>query len=268
MFTSLRVLILCVIAGLPAAAAEAAWQRWDGCTLVADRYFDGDSFQVKYRGRVFVLRLYFVDAPETDDSYADRVAEQAGYFGVTPAQVLRGGVAAKEYTTRFLAKPFRVLTRMQAAPGASRAERHYAIVERDGARLDAALVLAGLARATGAVADYPDVGAGQRRENELRALEQQAAYGRRGVWASSTRADRRETLLQKLTPKWPGTLPVPHRVNLNTATLADLEALPGIGPITAQAIVRARPLHDFTALDAVPGIGPKKIEALRDLISF
>jgi DNA uptake protein ComE-like DNA-binding protein len=269
---SLRSLFAICCLLLPCARAFAepqrAWEQWDGCTLAANRYFDGDSFQVKHGDRVFVLRLYFVDAPETDATYAQRIAEQAAYFGVSTAQALHGGQEARDFTARFLSRPFRVFTRMQPAPGASRMERHYAIVERDGLRLDAALVQAGLARVTSEVAAYPDAEAGRRRENELRALEQKAAQSRKGVWGQSKRTDRRETLAEALRPRAPGALPPPHRVNLNTASVADLVALPGIGPKTAEAIIRARPLADFTALDAVPGIGPKKIEALRDLVSF
>jgi competence protein ComEA len=49
-------------------------------------------------------------------------------------------------------------------------------------------------------------------------------------------------------------------LNLNTATVADLDALPGIGPVLAQRIVDHRTAHGpFTSvdqLDEVSGIGP------------
>jgi len=60
----------------------------------------------------------------------------------------------------------------------------------------------------------------------------------------------------------------PSTVNLNTVSAKALEALPGIGPKTAAAIIAVRPLKDLQALDQVPGIGAKTIEALRDLVSF
>jgi competence protein ComEA len=60
-------------------------------------------------------------------------------------------------------------------------------------------------------------------------------------------------------------------VHLNSATLDDLEGLPGIGPVTAQKILDYRQKHGpFTSvdeLDAVPGIGPAHMAQLRDLVA-
>jgi competence protein ComEA len=62
---------------------------------------------------------------------------------------------------------------------------------------------------------------------------------------------------------------VPARVSLSSASAAELDALPGVGPVTAQKIVDYRAAHGgFRAvedLDAIPGIGPARIEQLRDL---
>ena len=56
-------------------------------------------------------------------------------------------------------------------------------------------------------------------------------------------------------------------VNVNTASAAELESLPGIGPSKAGAIVQYRTEHGaFSSVDAltgVPGIGAKTVEALR-----
>ena len=59
-------------------------------------------------------------------------------------------------------------------------------------------------------------------------------------------------------------------VQLSTATLEQLDTLPGVGPTTAQKILDYREKHgafsSVDELDAVPGIGPKRLEQLRDLV--
>lgn len=60
-------------------------------------------------------------------------------------------------------------------------------------------------------------------------------------------------------------------LNLNTATVAELETLPRVGPVLAGRIVEFRQQHGgFAAvadLDAVPGIGPTLMEALGPLVT-
>jgi competence ComEA-like helix-hairpin-helix protein len=56
-------------------------------------------------------------------------------------------------------------------------------------------------------------------------------------------------------------------VNLNRATAAELEALPGIGPAKATAIMAGRPFSGVDDLDRVDGIGPATIEALRAFVT-
>ncbi len=59
-------------------------------------------------------------------------------------------------------------------------------------------------------------------------------------------------------------------VDLNTASERDLDALPGVGPATAKAIVTYRESHGpFTSVDQlleVRGIGPAKLDQLADLV--
>ena len=45
----------------------------DNCVLVMNRFSDGDSFHVSAKGKEYIFRLYFVDAPETDAEYPKRV---------------------------------------------------------------------------------------------------------------------------------------------------------------------------------------------------
>ena len=125
---------------------------------------------------------------------------------------------------------------------------------------------AGLARVSGETADYPDAAAAQRAVLDLRALELQAAKARRGLWLREGFVQTMSDILKR--PVNGSSASGARRINLNTASAAELASLPGIGPKTAEQIIRARPLKDLAAFDALPGIGPKTIEALRDLIGF
>jgi competence protein ComEA len=61
-------------------------------------------------------------------------------------------------------------------------------------------------------------------------------------------------------------------VHLNTATVEQLEVLPGVGPVLAQHIVDYRTAHGrFSSVDQlndVPGIGDAKFAALRDAVAL
>jgi len=60
-------------------------------------------------------------------------------------------------------------------------------------------------------------------------------------------------------------------VHLNSATIEQLDALPGVGPVTAQKIVDYREKHgafsSVRELDAIPGIGPARLEQLTELVA-
>jgi competence protein ComEA len=73
----------------------------------------------------------------------------------------------------------------------------------------------------------------------------------------------------------PGIIDTSHinagRVNINIASALELDALPGIGPTTAQAIVDYRLLHGpfefIQDIQKVPGIGPATFERIKDFIT-
>jgi competence protein ComEA len=61
-------------------------------------------------------------------------------------------------------------------------------------------------------------------------------------------------------------------VHLNSATLEDLDTLPGVGPVTAQKILDYRTEHgafsSVDELDSVPGIGPARLAELKKLVDL
>jgi competence protein ComEA len=83
----------------------------------------------------------------------------------------------------------------------------------------------------------------------------------------------RRVVAEAAPPEGPGEAPAPTTgpVRLNTATLEQLDALPGVGPVTAQKILDYRQEHgafsSIEDLDAIPGIGSARLEQLRDLVA-
>src|SRR5690606_8419319 len=59
-----------------------------------------------------------------------------------------------------------------------------------------------------------------------------------------------------------------ERVSLNSATLEQLDGLPGIGPVIAERIVLHRPYGRLEDVLRVPGIGPATFESLEPLIGL
>lgn len=62
----------------------------------------------------------------------------------------------------------------------------------------------------------------------------------------------------------------PGRIDLNTADATTLQTLPGVGPVTAEAIIAYREQTPFATVDdllLVKGIGPKTVESLRDRVT-
>lgn len=68
-----------------------------------------------------------------------------------------------------------------------------------------------------------------------------------------------------------GTVSVNNKININTASAAILDTLPGIGPVLAQRIVNYRqangPFKEASDLSKVEGIGTEKLLAVLDLIT-
>lgn len=55
-------------------------------------------------------------------------------------------------------------------------------------------------------------------------------------------------------------------VDINSASLEELQTLPGIGPVLSKRIVAGRPYESLDDLLRVQGIGPKTLEKFKDRI--
>jgi endonuclease YncB( thermonuclease family) len=160
------------------------FQSFDGCIYKPQRWNDGDSFHVILPDRKeMIFRLYFVDTPEEEPVYADRIAEQAAYFGISPDTAIEMGHDASEFTKQALSKPFTIYTRWRRALGRSAIWRYYAIVvTADGRDLNELLVSAGLARIYGTRTPLPDGRDSRTYLAHLHELENEARAAKRGAW--------------------------------------------------------------------------------------
>lgn len=78
-------------------------------------------------------------------------------------------------------------------------------------------------------------------------------------------------LTANLNGQWSAGPSVDNRLNINVATLAQLQTLPTIGLARAQAIIAHRSIQKFKSieeLDNVPGIGPATVTILRPLVKI
>ena len=71
-------------------------------------------------------------------------------------------------------------------------------------------------------------------------------------------------------PAMESQLDAARRIDLNTADVMALEALPGVGPVTAEAIIHYRRAHGRLAsvdeLNEIPGVSPGVVERVREFV--
>ena len=169
-------------------AVAGEWQTLEKCRLAPDQYMDGDSFHVLHEGKNHIFRLYFVDCPETDTSFPQRIADQMEDFGLANEKaVLAAGENAKEFTKKMLSGQFTVLTKWENARGNSRQARNYAVIFVGKKNLAEELARSGWARAYGMPADYPDAARAKSFKNGLRRLQANAIRQKLGAFAGTSR---------------------------------------------------------------------------------
>ena len=271
------------------AKGKEDWVTLDNCQLVPNKANDGDSFHIRANETEYLVRLYFVDAPETANLGPARLIEQAEYFGVSVPQVIEIGRDAKKFVDAKLSEPFTVITRLAEGLGRSKIQRVYGLVRTKDGDLGEQLITNGLARIHGVHPAMPDGSSGEDEIQKLAQLEQAAKQKKLGAWAingqpSSVTSETSRPSLNvsrsiSLTPKSSSSTaamsPVEAKqshgkektplgkIDINTATEKELTTVPGIGHVIAARIIAARPFRSADDLKKVSGIGDKKYAQIR-----
>jgi competence ComEA-like helix-hairpin-helix protein len=247
---------------------EKDWITLDNCRLIPNKANDGDSFHVRANDTEYLVRLYFVDAPETASVGPERLIEQAKYFGLSVPQVIEIGLDAKRFVDSKLSEPFTVVTRLAGGLGRSKVQRIYGFVRTKEGDLGEQLVANGLARIHGTTATAPGGSISADEREKLAELENEAKRQKVGGWGVHGGQPGK---LASATPQPFASVPYPYakqtpeegRIDINTATEKELTTVPGVGHVMAARIIAARPFRSADDLKKVSGIGNKKYTQIR-----
>ncbi|MEO0453379.1 MAG: helix-hairpin-helix domain-containing protein [Verrucomicrobiota bacterium] len=279
-------LLLCVVFGSVVAHASEL-EKIEQVKFVETDWADGDSFRVQFPdGKEHTLRLYGADCIEwhvTDDSDARRLRAQRRYFGISKyggssqASIelakSEAGKAA-EAVREILKKPFTVYTSFADGRGSAKYKRIYAFVETsEGHDLSTWIVQNGFARAYGVYRSTPDGLTQDEYREQLKDAELVAVRKGAGTWAytdwealpSERQAQRMDDREEQIAM---GKTPLTGLVDINTASRDELMAVPGIGEVTANRIIEARPYKSIDELTRVSGIGSKTLEKFRPYLGI
>ena len=106
---------------------------------------------------------------------------------------------------------------------------------------------------------------------KVQALKDKVTVGRTTAPAAPTAASQKATSAQKPATEKPSKavskLAPGQRININTATKQEIDALPGIGPVKAQAIIDGRPYDKPEDIMKVKGIKQKTFDKIKDNIT-
>lgn len=229
-----------LLVALPVPSQGKRWRTYENCTLIENPANDGDSFHARWNRRRYIFRLYFVDAPESDDSVPERVAEQAAYWGIAPQDVIRLGKEAKKFTEKFLENGFTAYSKLADAMGRSEKDRDYAVIRVGDKDLGEELVRNGLARIHGMGIDLPDGTSERMMWWRLKSAEREAKANGRGAWAVAAAATT-----SPFAPRPSFTVPSP-------VTTSPSMQIPQIAPQSRQLV---RPTAVFSTLDPQRQVG-------------
>lgn len=281
--------LVAVLMALASAAAAQQLVALADCRFVPTPWADGDSFRIQTAdGAEHTVRLYGADCIEwhvTDETDARRLRAQRRYFGIadwggSPQASIQAakdlGKAAADEVAAALARPFTVHTTFADARGDGKHPRIYGFVTTaDGEDLAERLVRLGLARAFGVYRATPAGKSAAEYRAYLQDVELLAAKRGAGAWAKTDweklpaerQAERRENDDLALATG-SGKLPEGTKINPNTAARDELMRLPGVGEVTANRIIQARPFRNTDDLLNVEGIGPKTLAKLKPYLQL
>jgi len=247
-----------------ARGKEKDWITLDHCQLIPNKANDGDSFHVRANVTEYLVRLYFVDAPETAGVGPERLIEQAKYFGLSVPQVIEIGLDAKRFVDAKLSEPFSVVTRLAEGLGRSKVQRIYGFVRTKEGDLGEQLVANGLARIHGTTATAPGGSTSSDEREKLAQLENEAKRQKVGGWGmtgqpsngigSQSRSSPDASRSISVTPTSrslaaamsPGEVTNRAKektqlgkIDINTATEKELTTVSGIGHVMAARIIAA-----------------------------
>ncbi len=169
------------------------YYKFEGANLYEDQGNDGDSFLVMLpeEAEPIEFRLYFVDCPEKYinpdvPKQAERVREQAEYFGVSVEDSIAAGQEAREFVLGLLTRePFTVYTAWDEVYDSSRFQAFIEVRDPDYGKpvyLAEVLIRKGYARIHTWGEDTPDGRHWREYKDELIRMERVAKQQRAGVW--------------------------------------------------------------------------------------
>jgi len=280
--TFLIAAFLCIFCQLHGEEGNSqTWETLKNCRLVQAPLNDGDSFMVDHNGQKYALRIYWVDAPESTSGDLRLLQEQARYFSIPEAQVTDSGQLAKRVTRNFLRGEFTVHTKWEDARGAgSSGKSYYAVFEKDGEYLSQELVAQGLARIYGMPPNdrWPNGPSPRAYLSRLKNSERAAQQDEDGIWGLAKGSIQMSGLQSLIAGSQAGgqglrtaqqddrSVVLKNKININTASIGELESLPGIGPILAQRIIDARPIDLIDSLVDIAGISANTLAGFSQMI--
>lgn len=250
-----------VLAGIPAIAGTSTDWGSELLPVTIVRVIDGDTVRVLLNGQEHTVRLIGVDTPET---VHPRIDEEV--FGKEASDFTRQALEGKDAWLELDAGERDAYGRLLAYVWTSPPET-WSDTELRSSMHNASLLLAGYAQL---MTIPPNV----KHVKSFAEFQAEARESERGLWGQGPppiREDAGDPTGQGTGPSDPVSSDVTlsvsgpriRTVDLNTASLEELQLIIHIGPVRAQAIIDGRPWESVDDLDRISGIGPARLADIK-----